>query len=94
MTDSVSDRLQKYGTGNTDAVDAAVSAAEGGTIVAKKEKKKKKKKKVVEKVGSGQSSFDMDAFVAKTNAQIAATQNPSLKAKLKARIAAVKANAQ
>lgn len=50
---------------------------------------KKKKPKKPESVGTGKPSFDIDAFIAKTNAQIAATSDPRLIEKLKARQKAV-----
>ena len=52
----------------------------------------KPKKKPAESVGTGRPTFDMEAFRAKIDAQIAATTNPELKAKLEARKKEVEAN--
>lgn len=45
-------------------------------------------------VGVGQSSFDLDGAIAKIQARIAASNDPTLKAKLKQRIQALKENAE
>lgn len=46
-----------------------------------------------EQVGTGRSSFNLDGAIAKIRAKIAATQDPALKARLEARIKALKDNA-
>lgn len=71
----------------------ALDASESGSAPAQSKKKKKKKKKPAENVGTGQSSFDLDGAIKKIQDQIAATEDPNLKARLKARIQALRDNA-
>jgi hypothetical protein len=71
---------------------AANDAAEGGTVTVAK--KKKKVATAPERVGTGTTSFDLSGAIAKIQASIALTQDPKMKAKLAARIQALKDNAQ
>lgn len=86
---TLAERLELQRQRSIDAI-AANDASEQSTTP---KKKKKKKKKAKEAVGTGTPSFDLEGAVAKIRAQIAATQDPDLKARLKARIAALKQNA-
>lgn len=55
---------------------------------------KKKPVKVKEKVGTGTSSFDLEGAIAKIQAQANASADPAFKARLKARIKALRDNAE
>jgi len=88
MSGTLGERLQR----KTEEAIAANDASEQGTREVKEGTTVRAKPK--EKVGTGQSSFDLDGAIARIRERIAATQDPERKAKLKARIAALKANAQ
>lgn len=79
--------------------EAALEAAEAkdriAAVAAEAERKRKaaeKKKAEAEKVGTGESSFDLAGALAKIQAEMDATTDPARKATLAARHAALKAN--
>ena len=78
---------EAQGDGPTAAERAAAKRAAAKKAAAKK-------KREAEKRGTGESSFDMAVFKSDIDAQIAAATEPGLKARLKARRAAVIANAE
>lgn len=91
------ERLQERETARQTKSERALDALGEGTSVRPKKKpvaKPVKKKPVAETVGTGAPSFDLEGALAKIEAQIRATTNPSLVAKLKARQQALKDNAQ
>ena len=87
MADSLRERLRNRG----DEIDETVDRAQRGDGE-RKPAASKPKPKPKERTGTGTPSFDLEGAIAKLRARIAATDDPSLKAKLKARIEALKAN--
>lgn len=87
MPDSLRDRLRNRG----EQIDETVENAQRGNGE-RSDPKPKAKPKPKERSGTGTPSFDLDGAIAKLRAKIAATDDPTLKAKLKARIEALKAN--
>lgn len=90
--ETLKERLTRIETERQNKTEKALLEIEGGTTTAPVVKKKKKKP--AERVGTGQSSFDLDAAIAGIEAQIKRTNDPNMKAKLAARIEALKANAE
>lgn len=94
--DTLAERLKNRETKRRNrSVDliAELDAAEGGAASSNPNPPTKPKRKPKEKVGTGKASFDLDGAIAEINARVAATNDPTLKAKLLARIEALKANA-
>lgn len=89
---SLAERLLENEAARTTRTQREEAKLEAESEAPAQPKKKKKKKKPVEKVGTGTSSFNLDGAIAKMQAQIAASTDPDFKARLKARIQALKDN--
>lgn len=91
MADSLRERIEKVRKAQVTATERALAELEANEEAPPPPPPKPKLKK---KIGTGESSFDLAAFVKKTKAAIAATENPILKAKLKLRLENVTKNAE
>lgn len=91
---TLEERLKAVQAESVQGSAAAIAKFDDTEETAVPKKKKKKKKKVVKKkVGTGQSSFDLDGAIAKIKATIAATEDPQKKAELARRIVQMRDNA-
>ena len=75
----------------TDQIDRAVEDAQKGNPSSTSATEKPKKRQS-ERKGTGAPSFDLEAAIANLRAKIDATSDPDLKAKLEARIKALREN--